>query len=275
MTVGAVRGGGIEESMVRGAAHEGVYMSIGIVTFQMSMVEPEHSADVRDEPFKPVFHLFLRCLAVAVGIEEYGGGGEECALIIYLYGTPLEFKIGMVLQNAAESPVVIELKVDGIIEVCSELPAPAIEAEVEQMGMKVSLAYAPGGDECQRSRIARPRIVVVCLLYYHSPLLFFVEMCKELLFSLLGILCYEEQQFVASDGLRHLHQRLSYLLQIGRPVGMLMGPDEHDAALRRPFGQQPEVGYIVSVYHCFLVFVSVVAKALPGAVQQREGKCTK
>ena len=69
---------------------------------------------------------------VAMGGHQTASAGEDGALAIALNRAALEDEIQMVLVGALDQSLVVEMPVDGIVELRLELLAPAVETEVEE-----------------------------------------------------------------------------------------------------------------------------------------------
>ena len=95
------------------------------------MVEPYHPFRTQIR-FQAPLNLCLRERLVAVWRHQTAGRGEDGALAVALYRAALKDKVQMVLVGALDQSPVVEVTVDGIVELRLELLAPAVETEVEE-----------------------------------------------------------------------------------------------------------------------------------------------
>ena len=106
-------------------------MSICIVACQMTMINPE-------DPFSTEYLLQTRLNLrlghglVAMGCQQTAGCGKYRPLAVALYRAPFQYEVQTVDIVAFQLPLVIEPAIDGVVEFCRELLAPAIKLEVEQ-----------------------------------------------------------------------------------------------------------------------------------------------
>ena len=113
-------------------SHDGVDMSIGIIADEIAMVEPYHLACM-EEILELSVDVILGERLVAVRGEEALGCRENRAIAIALDASTLQDEARMVLQGCVEGSLVIELEVDGVVFLPSELLSPTIKLEVEQV----------------------------------------------------------------------------------------------------------------------------------------------
>ncbi len=89
MHVRGIVASSVDYSVVRGKSGECVDMGIGIVSFEVSVVDPQDSisAEIR---FKRILDLPARHGGVAVGRQQAFRGGEQCAATVRIYTSAFE-----------------------------------------------------------------------------------------------------------------------------------------------------------------------------------------
>ena len=141
-------------------------MTVGIVARQVSVIDPEDALSV-EVPFQAFFDFIFGERLVAMGGQQTACGGEYRPASVALDGTAFEHEVetvyvlprlplcqrGAVRRTEGWEPLVVEMAVDGVVEFCRELLAPAVETEVEQAVVTLIVGE---GDE---SMIAGPSVV--------------------------------------------------------------------------------------------------------------------
>ena len=117
---------------MRSHSHDGVDMSVGIITHQITMVEPYHIPYMEEIPELAVDVLAGERL-VAVRRQQALRCGEERTLAVALYASAFEHEALVVFQRRIEGSLIVELQIDGIVLFPVEFLAPSVELEVEQM----------------------------------------------------------------------------------------------------------------------------------------------
>lgn len=122
---------GIDDSVVRTDAYQGIDMAIGIIANETAVVEPYHTLGT--EIFLEAgFNLGLREGLVAMRRHEAIGSGEDGTLAIALDRTALEDEVEVGLVLALYTTGIIEMTIDGIIQIGFELLTPTVELEIEK-----------------------------------------------------------------------------------------------------------------------------------------------
>ena len=178
---------------------------------------------------------------VAMGGQETLAGGEDGSLAVALDAAAFEYEAFVVLQCCVERPLVVQLKVDGIVLLPVEFLSPAIELEVEQMDGDDETVVLVLGNQRDGAMVASPCVVAVDFIELDAAHLSVGKsLCEHLPCAF-----YDggdhKQTFKTGDGLCQLQIRVGDLPQVGFPVCVSMGPGEHDAALWFPFCGKHEV----------------------------------
>ena len=127
-------------------------MSVGVVTRQRAMVNPEDALGT-EVAFQTFLYLFLRHGLVTMGCHQTASGGEHRPTSVALNASAFEHEVEAVHIFAIYVSSVIKLTIQGVIEVGRELFAPAIKAEIEQA--VVSLVVGEGDEAV----VAGPSVV--------------------------------------------------------------------------------------------------------------------
>ena len=122
---------GIDDGVVRTDAYQGVDMAIRIIANEAAVVEPYNA--LGSEIFLETgFNLGLREGLVAMRRHEATGRCENGALAIALDRAAFEDEVEVGLVLALYTTGIIEMTIDGIIQIGLELLTPAVELEVEE-----------------------------------------------------------------------------------------------------------------------------------------------
>ena len=113
-------------------------MAVGVVADKVAVVYP-HNALGAQRLEEARLNLVLCQRLVAMRCHQTAGGGEDGALAVALDATALEHKVQTVNVLPTNAPLVVEVTVDGVVELSRELRAPAVELEVEQEGGGLSV----------------------------------------------------------------------------------------------------------------------------------------
>ena len=106
-------------------------MAIGIIANEAAVVEP-YNALGTEIFLEAGFNLGLREGLVAMRRHEATGSGEDGTFAIALDRTALEDEVEVGLVLAHHTTGIIEMTIDGIIQIGLELLTPAVELEVEE-----------------------------------------------------------------------------------------------------------------------------------------------
>ena len=233
--------------MARRTTHQGVDMAVGIVALQRSMtdpIDPIHAESLS----KPFVQVALREGLVAMRGQQTDRGREEMALAISLNRSSLQHEVVPMVHRTAEDSLFLEHASQLVVLVAGKLLAPAIEAEVHHP------QSSPAVGERQRHRVARPCVVVFGLYPAYRLQRTIAHPTCQPRSCRRRIAHHEPHGLISGNGLNKLDIGLAYLVEDIGPVGLLVGPHQHDGLLLCPLGQQLEslIGSILS-YHDLLV----------------------
>jgi hypothetical protein len=122
---------GIDDGVVRADAYKGIDMAIGIIANEAAVVEP-YNALGTEIFLEAGFNLGLREGLVAMRGHETTGSGEDGAFAIALDRAAFEDEVEVGLVVAHHTTGIIEMTIDGIIQIGLELLTPAVELEIEK-----------------------------------------------------------------------------------------------------------------------------------------------
>ena len=122
---------GIDNGVVGTDACQRVDMAIGVIANQGAVVEPHHALGTQI-CFEAFLYLGLREGLVSVGGHQATGGGKNGAFAIALDRAALEDEVEMVFVVALDQSLLVEVLVDGVVELRLELLAPAVELEIKK-----------------------------------------------------------------------------------------------------------------------------------------------
>lgn len=141
--IGWVVASDVGNGVIRTEACQRVDMPIGIVAFEMSVVEPQHA--IGSQPaFQFILNLLLAHGFVPVGCQQTGDGGEYGSASVALDASAFEHEVEMVfimVAVAEESfrPLFPYGLVDLVVVVGGELHSPTVELEIEHQAMLLSI----------------------------------------------------------------------------------------------------------------------------------------
>ena len=234
---------GVEQQVARCHPDDGVDVAVGVVASEVSVVDPDDAVGV-EAVFQFLFYLFARKRLVALHLAL--GGGHDGSSSVALDGSSLEHEVGVVFELAGEMAVGEEPSRDVVVVFGWELPAPAVELELQGDGAHASLAaleVAVGeGEEGECSVVACPCVVDVALAEGHpvhgAPGYGFPEAMEHVV----GVLGGDDESFAHDDDLGELDEGVGDVVEIRGPVGCLVGPCELYGTLWIPFGGQDIAG---------------------------------
>ena len=215
-------------------------MSVGVITHQITMVEPYHISYMEEIPEQAVDVLAGERL-VAVRRQQALRCSEERTLAVALYASAFEHEALVVLQCRIEGSLIVELQIDGIVLFPVEFLAPSVELEVEQMDRDDVRIVSAARNHADRSVVARPGIVGIHLVEVNAVHLSLRQLFGEHSLGAFQDRCHHQQVFVAGDDVCELQIRVGYLSQIRLPVRSAVWPREHDGALWFPFCGKCEI----------------------------------
>ncbi len=220
----------------------GVDMAVGVIADEMAMVYPDNALGMEEVGEQAFHHVAQRQVLVTVRSQEALAGGEDSALAIALDAAAFEDKALMVLHGCIlECTLIVELQVDGIVFLPGKLLSPSVELEVEQVVGDDIVVMFSLGDYRDRSMVACPCVVTVYFVEADTLHLSWRQPSGERSSGALQERSDNEQMLETRDSLGKLQIGLCYLKQIGMPIGVGVGPCEHDAALRFPLCRQYEI----------------------------------
>lgn len=152
MFVGRVGTGNVGNGVVGAEAGKGVDVSVGVVACEIAMMQPKHLSGV-EKAEELLLDVVRSEHVVAVGGEQTGGGGEDCATAVGLDAAAFEHEVEVGLVGAGEDAAVTEVAIDAVVVIGCEFHTPPVELEVEQMTLSVVVEC---GDE---GVVACPRVV--------------------------------------------------------------------------------------------------------------------
>src|SRR5690606_26592381 len=131
-------------------AGEGVDVGVGIVALEVAVLEPEHAVLAQ-----PAAQAAVQLLAAGLGMAlvEAAPGGQQRALAIGLDGAAFKSKINCLQRTVDEDSSFMQALDQAVVLAGPELPAPAGEAEIEQL-------EAVPADKADRPGVAQPGVVV-------------------------------------------------------------------------------------------------------------------
>ena len=207
-------------------------------------IDPIHAESLS----KPFVQVALPEGLVAMRGQQTDRGREEMALAISLNRSSLQHEVVPMVHWTAEDSLSLEHASQLVVLVAGKLLAPAIEAEVHHP------QSSPAIGERQRHRVARPCVVVFGLYPAYRLQRTIAQPTCQPRSCRRRIARHKPHGLIPGNGLNKLDIGLAYLVEDIGPVGLLVGPHQHDGLLLRPLGQQLEshIGSILS-YHDLLV----------------------
>ena len=223
-------------------------MSVGVVADELSVVEPYYLAGA-ESLLQHLLHLCLRHGLVAVGRHKAYARGEHRAASVALDRTAFEHKVVVVDTLASEHSASMERTVDEVVLIGSELLAPSVETEVEKAAggygilaavthrllswcsrdccsLYVNAAAFCCGDERDEGMVASPSVVVVALVDAHVLHLLVRKTLLKLCTHRVWMLCGDDKRLVMSHSLGYLHESFGDVVEVRKPVGILVRPCE-------------------------------------------------
>ena len=228
-------------------------MSVGIVADELSVVEPYYLAGA-ETLLQHLLHLCLRHGLVAVGRHKTHARGEHRAASVALDRATFEHKVVVVdtfatEHSATEHSATEQRAVDKIVLIGSKLLAPSVETEVEKAAggygilavvthrllgwcsrdccsLYVNAAAFCCGDERDEGVVASPSVVVVALVDAHVLHLLGRKTILKLCTHRIRMLCGDDKRLVMSHSLGYLHESFGDIVEVRKPVGILVRPCE-------------------------------------------------
>ena len=203
-------------------ARQGVHMGVGVVAFQVAVVEPPDGVHAQGFP-QPSFQRRLVQCRVAVGVAQTGAGGEQMAVAVGIDGAAFQDQV-LRMQGHAPGQGAVEPVVEGRFE----FAAPAGEAEIQQHRRAVFLH----GDGAE---IPCPGVVVVGDADAQPAAVgaAVVDQCPGGL-RRFTVAAYQQHRFVVEQRLDQGKIGVACRGQPAGPVGVLVGPGQQDAPLGVP-----------------------------------------
>ena len=164
--------------------------------------------------------------------------GEYRSLSVALNRAALEYEVETVGIFASQYLCFEKTAVDAVVLFRLELVSPTVEAEIRQSGV----SFAVG--QRDESMVACPGVVGGAGVPDDASHLRSRQLCHEQLLYVVHMRRNHDKPFHLADGRSNLHIGLRDGFQTVVPVSVGMGPGEHDATLRLPFGGQYELVYI-------------------------------
>ena len=231
----------VEERVVRREAHNGVYVSVGVVANEVAVVEPHHTVGT-EHPLQMLLNVVLRHGLVTVRREQTLACRHDGALAVALYRASLKHKLVLVHIHPLVGAKLKELSVEGVVLVGSKLVAPSVEAEVDEM----AFANPVLRQERYESVVACPCVVVVASIDPHTAHLLVVKALCQQLAHLVGLSGGNDERLIVGHSFRDLHERVCYVFEIRLPVGVGVRPCQLHPRLVVPLGWK----IITVVCHC-------------------------
>ena len=231
----------VEERVVRREAHDGVYVSVGVVANEVAVVKPHHTVGTENGLYM-FFNLFFGHGLVTVRSKQTLACRHDGALAVALYRASLKHKLVLVHIHPLVGAKLKELSVEGVVLVGSKLVAPSVEAEVDEM----SFALPVLRQERYESVVACPCVVVVASIDPHTAHLLVVKALCQQLAHLVGLSGGNDERLIVGHGFRDLHERVCYVFEIRLPVGVGVRPCQLHPCLVVPLGWK----IITVVCHC-------------------------
>ncbi len=223
----------VDDAVDRSEAGEGVDVGVGVVAFQVAVVQPQHALLLH-----PVGHVGAErgTVALRVALVQALPGGQQGAGTVGIdraafQGERNAADIGLGVEHAGAVQHADQL----VVEAGVELAAPAGETEVQQ------LEAAIGALEGDRAGVAQPGVVVGGGDEMHALHVHAVRAQAHFRIGLDVIVGHADQhRLEAGDG---ADQRDVGFLDLGQafgPVGVGVRPGDQYAGLGFPFGWKAE-----------------------------------
>ena len=167
-----------------------------------------------------------------MGRQQALAGGEHRSASVALDRAALEHEVQLAPVGASHRSAVVEAAVDGIVLVRLKLPAPSVEAEVEQQAL---VALAVEVFQRDEPMVARPCVVGGTLVIDDVGGRRCRQGTVQQPLHLVGAGRHNQQPLMVGYLAGHLHIGRRDVAQHVVPVRLGVGPGQLDGALRLPF----------------------------------------
>ena len=203
-------------------------MAVGVITYEIAIVEPQHSFCMKH--FEKTFFniLFIHWL-IAVRSQQTLACSQYRAFTVTLYGTAFKHKLCAVFVFTLYYTGIIKLTVYGIVERCLELASPTVEAEIDIMRYGI----AQKGNE---TVVSCPCVVALAFkeTYVLNVYTILCEQCADLVHAW----CHYKQLYARTYGAGKVNIAGNDLLEHIIPVGLFVRPCELHHLQLMPLGGQ-------------------------------------
>ena len=120
----------VDDAVGRGEAGEGVDVGVGVVAFQIAVVQPQHAFLVH-----PLRHVGAERCAVAlrVALVQALPGGQQGAVAVGVDGAAFQREGDAAYLGVVEGTGLVQRADQLVVQARLELAAPAGEAEIQQL----------------------------------------------------------------------------------------------------------------------------------------------
>ncbi|MNV47996.1 hypothetical protein D3C71_1398830 [compost metagenome] len=232
MRIARVVAGLVDDAVGRGEAGQGIDVGVGIVAFQIAMVQPQHT--VLGQPGGQVGAERFAA-AVRMTLVQALPGGQQGAGAVGLDAAAFQCERNALQLRIGEQPGGMQYTDQLVIQAGVELAAPAGEAEVQQAEAAI------GTLERDRAGVAQPGVVV---LGGHEPHAVRVDPVRTQ--ARIGVRLQvvvgddDHHRLEAGDGRDKRDVGVLDVTQAVGPVGVGVGPGDQDGGLGFPFGRKAE-----------------------------------